>query len=104
MKRFYIFLVVAVLVSSAMGQQQQTANAAEAALEQRMRDLEDRIIQLEGELRQLKTQQLKPGESTDGAVFFENRSKEKSLGPGRLIAKTCGETFIFEVYPEIKLR
>ena len=47
---------------------------------------------------------LKPGESTDGAVFFENRSKDKSLGPGRLIAKTCGETFIFEVYPEIKLR
>jgi hypothetical protein len=36
-------------------------------------------------------------------VFFENKSKEKNLGPGRLIAKTCGETFIFEVYPEIKL-
>jgi hypothetical protein len=47
---------------------------------------------------------LKPGESTDGAVFFENRTKDKNLGPGRLIAKTCGETFIFEVYPEIKLR
>jgi hypothetical protein len=37
-------------------------------------------------------------------VFFENRTKDKNLGPGRLIAKTCGETFIFEVYPEIKLR
>ncbi len=46
---------------------------------------------------------LKPGDSTDGAVFFENKSKEKNLGPGRLIARTCGETFIFEVYPEIKL-
>jgi hypothetical protein len=46
---------------------------------------------------------LKPGESTDGAVFFENKTKEKNLGPGRLIAKTCGETFIFEVYPEIKI-
>ena len=46
---------------------------------------------------------LKPGESTDGAVFFENRTKEKNLGPGRLIAKTCGETFIFEVFPEIKI-
>jgi hypothetical protein len=45
---------------------------------------------------------LKPGDSTDGAVFFENRTKEKSLGAGRLIAKTCGETFIFEVYGEIK--
>jgi hypothetical protein len=47
---------------------------------------------------------LKPGDSTDGAVFFENRSKEKSLGSGRLIAKTCGETFIFEVYGELKTR
>lgn len=47
---------------------------------------------------------LKPGDSTDGAVFFENRTKEKTLGPGRLIAKTCGETFTFEVYGEIKTR
>jgi hypothetical protein len=46
---------------------------------------------------------LKPGESTDGAVFFENKTKEKSIGPGRLIARTCGETFAFEVYPEIKI-
>jgi hypothetical protein len=46
---------------------------------------------------------LKPGESTDGAVFFENKTKEKNLGPGRLIAKTCGETFVFEVFPEMKI-
>ena len=47
---------------------------------------------------------LKPGDSTDGAVFFENKSKDKSLGPGRLIVNTCGETFMFEVYSEIKSR
>ena len=47
---------------------------------------------------------LKPGDSTDGAVFFENRSKEKTLGAGRLIAHTCGQTFIFETYPELKSR
>ena len=47
---------------------------------------------------------LKPGDSTDGAVFFENRTKEKSLGAGHLVAKTCGETFTFEIYPEIKTR
>ncbi len=47
---------------------------------------------------------LKTGDSTDGAVFFENRTKEKNLGPGRLLARTCGQTFTFEVYPEIKLR
>lgn len=40
---------------------------------------------------------LKPGDSTDGAVFFEIHSKEKSLGSGRLIAHTCGETFAFQV-------
>ena len=47
---------------------------------------------------------LKPGESTDGAVFFENRVKEKVLGAGRLVARTCGEAFSFEVFPEIKVR
>lgn len=47
---------------------------------------------------------LKPGDSTDGAIFFENRTKEKSLGAGRFIAHTCGETFAFETYPELKSR
>jgi hypothetical protein len=47
---------------------------------------------------------LKPGDSTDGAVFFENRTKEKALGAGRFIARTCGEVFEFIVYPEVKLR
>ncbi len=47
---------------------------------------------------------LKTGDSTDGAVFFENKTKDKTLGPGRLIARTCGQTFTFEVYPEIKIR
>ena len=47
---------------------------------------------------------LKSGDSTDGAVFFANRTKEKSLGPGRLIAHTCGETFEFFVYSELKPR
>jgi hypothetical protein len=46
---------------------------------------------------------LKPGDSTDGAVFFENRTKEKSLGPGRLVVHTCGESFEFFVLPEVKL-
>jgi hypothetical protein len=47
---------------------------------------------------------LKPSDSTDGAVFFENRTKEKSLGAGRFVAHTCGETFLFETYPELKVR
>lgn len=47
---------------------------------------------------------LKPGDSTDGAVFFENRTKEKTLGPGRLVVHTCGQMFTFEVYPELKSR
>ncbi len=45
---------------------------------------------------------LKSGDSTDGAVFFENKGKEKALGAGRLIARTCGEIFVFQVYPELK--
>lgn len=47
---------------------------------------------------------LRPGDSTDGAVFFENRSREKSLGIGRLIARTCGEIFSFQVFAESKKR
>ncbi len=46
---------------------------------------------------------LKPGDSTDGAVFFENRTKDKSLGGGRLVVHTCGESFEFFVLPEVKL-
>lgn len=47
---------------------------------------------------------LKPGDSTDGAVFFENRTREKSLGTGRFLAHTCGENFAFETYAEPKSR
>jgi hypothetical protein len=47
---------------------------------------------------------LKPGDSTDGAIFFENRTREKSLGRGLLTAHTCGEVFSFEVYAESKTR
>ena len=45
---------------------------------------------------------LKPSESTDGAIFFENRIKEKTLGAGRLIVRTCGQVFVFQTYAELK--
>ena len=45
---------------------------------------------------------LKPSESTDGAIFFENRTKEKSLGAGRLVVRTCGQLFVFQTYAELK--
>jgi len=45
---------------------------------------------------------LKPGDSTDGAIFFETHTKEKGLGAGRLVAHTCGETFIFISVAELK--
>ena len=47
---------------------------------------------------------LRPGESTDGAVFFENRTKDRSLGPGSLIVRCCGEVFSFQIFPQIKVR
>ncbi|MGH9583592.1 MAG: hypothetical protein ACRD4O_11710 [Bryobacteraceae bacterium] len=47
---------------------------------------------------------LNPGDSTDGAIFFENRTKQKGLGAGRFIAHTCGEMFVFEVYPGLKAK
>jgi hypothetical protein len=45
---------------------------------------------------------LKPGDSTDGAVFFQNR--EKLLGPGRLIVNIAGELYQFDVYPDVNLK
>lgn len=45
---------------------------------------------------------LKPGDSTDGAIFFQNKTKEKGLGTGRLMAHVCGEDFIFETFAEYK--
>ncbi len=45
-----------------------------------------------------------PGDSTDGAIFFENHTKEKGLGAGRLVAHTCGETFVFITIAELKKR
>ena len=45
---------------------------------------------------------LKSGDSTDGAVFFQNRTKEKGLGAGRLVVHTCGQMFMFETYAELK--
>ncbi len=47
---------------------------------------------------------LKPGDSTDGAVFFMNRTKTKSLGAGRFVARTCGQVFVFQTYAELKGR
>ena len=45
---------------------------------------------------------LRPGDSTDGAVFFKNMTKEKTFGAGRLIVHACGESFEFETLPELK--
>lgn len=46
---------------------------------------------------------LRSGDSTDGAIFFSNRSKEKGMGPGRLVVRTCGQIFLFQIYGELKV-
>lgn len=51
----------------------------------------------------LAATRLRSGDSTDGAVFFENRTKDKALGAGKLIVHTCGESFEFYILPEVKL-
>lgn len=40
---------------------------------------------------------LKPGESTDGAIFFPTAGRP--LGPGRLVVKAAGELFEFDPEP-----
>jgi hypothetical protein len=43
----------------------------------------------------LATVKLKPGQSTDGAVFYATQGK--ALGSGKLVVNTAGETFEFPV-------
>jgi hypothetical protein len=43
----------------------------------------------------LSTVKLKPGQSTDGAVFYATQGKP--LGSGKLVVNTAGETFEFPV-------
>src|SRR5205807_7607622 len=64
MKRIPILFVLLALVSTATAQQQTASSTDNSAMEQKLRDLEDRVIMLEGELRQLKAQQQKPAEGT----------------------------------------
>jgi hypothetical protein len=45
---------------------------------------------------------LKPGESTDGAIFFQ--SKDKSWSQGRLVVATADEQFEFDTFPEVKFK
>ena len=79
MKRFYIlFFGVICAFLSATAQQPQGASAPsapsqsaaddKAATDKRLRDLEDRIVALEGELRQLKAQGTQPGQTTNAAA------------------------------------
>jgi len=45
---------------------------------------------------------LKPGDSTDGAIFFFNR--EKVLGQGRLLVHAGGENYSFDVFPDVSFK
>jgi hypothetical protein len=45
---------------------------------------------------------LKPGDSTDGAIFFQNR--EKVLGQGRLLVHAAGENYNFDVFPDVNVK
>jgi len=71
MKRLYVMLTIVAWAGGLCAQQQspsgssqdaaaQSAQAANAAMEQRIRDLEDRIVMLEGQVRQLKAQGAQP--------------------------------------------
>lgn len=49
----------------------------------------------------LGTTKLKPGESTDGAIFYPNNGKP--LGAGRLMIHAAGEDFVFPVQAELTM-
>jgi hypothetical protein len=58
---FFVLLLTGALCAQQTGAQPGAdAQAANAALEQKLRDLEDRVVMLEGQLRQLRAQQAAP--------------------------------------------
>ncbi|HMC30049.1 MAG TPA: hypothetical protein VKL99_04385 [Candidatus Angelobacter sp.] len=69
MRRFHLFvfwiMIVGVAATAQQPQISAPAQAADdkAATEKRLRDLEDRVVMLEGELRQLKAQQTQPAQA-----------------------------------------
>src|SRR5258708_33757905 len=75
MKHFHIVFVL-MIAASGMGMGQQTPNTPPApttapdysAMEQKMRDLEDRVVMLEGQLRQMKAQGALPPAATPQAT------------------------------------
>jgi hypothetical protein len=73
LRRIYLVLFLIVTNGLAVWAQQpqtsapQAAGDDKAALEQRLRDLEDRVVTLEGELRQLKAQNAQPAQPPAGA-------------------------------------
>src|SRR5437588_4087426 len=69
LRRFHLFvfwiMIVGVAATAQQPQSSAPARAADdkAATEKRLRDLEDRVVMLEGELRQLKAQQTQPAQA-----------------------------------------
>src|SRR5205807_1505472 len=91
MKRIPILFVLLALVSTATAQQQTASSTDNSAMEQKLRDLEDRVIMLEGELRQLKAQQQKPAESTAaGPVTPPSAPGTQPQAGARRSHWTCG--------------
>src|SRR6267142_3879332 len=60
-KKCLFVLVVCGFAFPVLAQQTQSAAPDSSAMEQRMRELEDRVIALEGQIRMLKASQTQPG-------------------------------------------
>ncbi len=84
MKRFYLFFVSIMLAGiTAWAQQPQATAPADdkAAMEKRLQDLEDRVVMLEGELRQLKAQQGAPAQPSQPTTATAAPATPPSAAP-----------------------
>jgi hypothetical protein len=82
MKPFTLLCVVVLLAAGFAHAQQETTTPAgqdTAALEQKIRDLEDRLIALEGQMRVLKAQAGQPSAATPGATSAEAANAAPAL-------------------------
>ncbi len=96
MKHFIFAVVLATLISTTMWGQQSTAPAADtAALEQKFRDMEDRIIALEGQVRALKATaaQAQPAPVTSPETATEPSPLVSGTAPAETSATSSSSAF-----------
>jgi len=105
MKSCNAFLVLMLICSASAIAQTSSASAADTtALEQKIRDLEDRVIALEGQVRTLKAQAAPPATApTTGSIESAAAAPAQSVAPAPVSLGGAGGSAAKALNPDISL-